>query len=174
MDELATAFTKYMDQWRAFADSQDAKLFFRQLAPMSLGWKVDDLAELDRRMTELRDLSGQIHYGWVNERWLVTAVLKQPLVGDVRLIKLMQKRPGSADPSGLDHVDFLVSGGTDAHVVLATEPGVRWTDERNGDHCHWVSVWFDDHEAKLRSDTVLQACADELLESQANIVAAVG
>jgi hypothetical protein len=34
----------------------------------------------------------------------------------------------------------------------------------------WLSIWFAGTEAKLRTDTVLQVCTDELLETQTNLL----
>jgi hypothetical protein len=49
---------------------------------------------------------------------------------------------------------------------LTQETDLEWTEEKNGDHCKWLSIWFGGTEAKLRSDTVLQVCADEMLDYQ--------
>lgn len=60
---------------------------------------------------------------------------------------------------------------SDAKVVLAAEPNLKWTEEKNGEHCKWLSLWFDSAEAKLRSDTVLDVCAAEMLDLKRELVA---
>jgi hypothetical protein len=36
-----------------------------------------------------------------------------------------------------------------------SKPDLKWSEEKNGDHCKWLSIWLDGAEAKLRRDTVL-------------------
>ncbi len=170
IDELCHAMEVYHGKWHAFIGERNNKDFFEGLKPTAVAWKVLNRAEFDDRVTSLRELSSQIHFGWVNERWLVTFYLKEEcLSGNVRIIKLMERRPGSTDPIGLDHVDFLLPKG-DAKPILSKEKDIRWTEEKNGDHCEWLSVWFDGTEAKLRSDTVLQVCSDELIDAQKRLL----
>jgi hypothetical protein len=169
-DELCHAMEHYHDQWHAFVKTRDDQTFFEALKPTAVAWKVFDRAELDRCVADLQDMCDQIHYGWVNERWLVTMHLRdEVLSGNVQLIKLMERRPSSKDPVGLDHVDFLVQK-DGAKTVVSKEPNLKWSEGSNGTHCQWLSLWFDATEAKLRTDTVLQVCADELLESQQDLL----
>jgi plasmid maintenance system killer protein len=167
LEELDTAIETYHAKWHQLVAKRQNKAFFQSLKPTAVAWKVADLPDLDARMASLREHCDQIHSGWVNERWLLTLHLKDAeLSCGVRVIKLMQRRPGSTDPIGLDHLDFLITTEGDAKAVLASEPDLKWSEEKNGDNCQWLSVWFDGTEAKLRRDTVLQVCADELLDTQ--------
>jgi hypothetical protein len=75
----------------------------------------------------------------------------------------MQRRPGSTDAVGLDHIDFMDMEETNTKAVLADESDLKWTEEKNG-LCQWTSVWFDGTEAKLRTGTVVDVCIDELEE----------
>ena len=168
--ELCRATEEYHGKWHAFVKARDDKAFFEALKPTAAAWKVLNRVELDDRLAALRDQSDYLHFAWVNERWLVTVVLKEAcLPGTIKVVKLMERRLGSTDPIGLDHIDFLLPKG-DAKEVLGKEHDLKWTEERNGDHCQWLSLWFSGTEAKLRSDTVLQACADDLLSCQTQIV----
>ena len=169
-DEYNTALKTYMQKWQRLAAARSNKAFFEGLQPTAFGWKVSDTAEFDERAQVLRDMSEQAHLGWVNERWLATFYLNEPLENGVRLVKLMERRPGSTDAVGLDNVDFLLAENVDAKAVLAAEPDLQWTEEMNGDHCQWLSVWFDGTEAKLRRDTVLQVCVDEMLDCQGQLL----
>lgn len=171
IDELNVAIEAYHTKWHKLINDRKDKEFFEALKPTSVGWKTKDLADFNARAAELQTLSEQAHLGWVNERWLGTFYLRDDVVCDVRVIKLMQRRPNSTDATGLDHLDFLLPKDSDAKKVLEQEANLEWTEEMNGDHCKWLSVWFDGTEAKLRSDTVLQVCADEMLDYQTKLLA---
>jgi hypothetical protein len=166
IDEVTKAIESYKEKWQTLLDGRTDTAFFKELRPTAVAYKVTDRAEFGQRCLELRDYCDQIHLGWVNERWLGTFHLKDTtLPWEIRVIKIMERRPNSTDPVGLDHIDFLVSPGSDTKGVLDKE-SLKWTEETNGAHCKWLSVWFAGTEAKLRTDTVLQVCADEMLASQ--------
>lgn len=171
LQELTTAINSYVAKWQAFAQERHNQVFFETLPPTAVGWKVFDHLDFEATCKQLMELSEQAHYGWVNERWLTTFYLKDDVLPQgIRIVKIMERRPGSTDAVGLDHVDFYVPKGHDAKEMVAKESEVRWTEETNGTHCTWISVWFDGTEAKLRTDTVLQVCADEMLEYQQHVL----
>lgn len=172
VDELQKYTQAFLDNWHKFAQARNDATYFEQLKPTAVGWKCTDRDELMRYFAEIRDLCEQIHFGWVNERWLISAYLKDtPLPDGIRVIKLMERRPGSTDAVGLDHVDFYsVTDGVKARIEQ--EPDVQWSEERNGEHCKWISIWTDAGEAKIRTDTVFKVCADEMLEYQQRILGA--
>jgi hypothetical protein len=168
-DELCNGMETFHDKWHAFINARENKAFFESLRPTAVAWKVFDRAELDRCVANIRGMCDQIHYGWANERWLVSLHLKDDVLsGNVSIVKLMERRPGSTDPVGFDHVDFILAEG-DVKTILAKEKDLKWTEERNGEHCKWLSLWFYGTEAKLRTDTVLQVCADEMLDVQKRV-----
>lgn len=170
LNELQTAVVAYRKKWRRLIDERQDDAFFTALKPTAVGWKVQDLDDYSKWCDELRDISEQVHYGWVNERWLATFVLRQPLdVWGLQVVKIYQRRPGSTDAVGLDHLDFLLPAESNAKAKLTKESDLKWTEETNGERCKWLSIWFDDTEAKLRSDSVLQICADEMLEYQSRV-----
>lgn len=172
VDELREKVITYLDEWAALAELRHNKAFFESLTPTAIGWKVQDRKELLEQFAELRDQCDQIHFGWVNERWLVTLHLKDlVLPGNITVIKLMERRPGSHDPVGLDHIDFY-AGDAQIAAELKHEDDLRYNEEHNGDHCSWISVWFEGGEAKLRNDTVFKVCADEMMEYEQNITGA--
>jgi hypothetical protein len=167
INELNAAINDYQLKWRTLAGTRKDRGFFDGLRPTAVGWKAVDPADFDKRFAFLRALSDQIHLGWVNERWLATFHLREPqLPWGIETIKLMQRRPGSGDATGLDHLDFLVPEGTTAAIIKTSEPDLKVTEEKNGDHCKWLSLWFGNTEAKLRSDTVFDVCASELLDTK--------
>lgn len=172
VDELQQRTQDFLDNWQTFAKQRANVDYFANLKPTAVGWKCTDRDELMRYFAEIRDLCEQIHFGWVNERWLISAYFKDvALPGSIKIVKLMERRPGSSDPVGLDHVDFY-SVTSDVKRHMEQEQDVKWTEETNGDHCKWISVWTDAGEAKLRTDTVLKVCADEMLEYEQRIIGA--
>lgn len=163
LQELNAAITDYDRKWEALVAERKDRAFFEKLRPTAVGWKATDLTDFDKRFAFLRTYSDQVHLGWVNERWVATFHLRnQKLTGDITLVKLMQLRPGSKDHTGLDHLDFFMPSGTSAAILKTSEPDLNITEEKNGTHCKWISVWFEQTEAKLRSDTVLDVCIAEL------------
>lgn len=163
-EEINTAIDIYQAKWQKMIESRKDQGFFRSLRPTAVGWKTDDFAELQRRSHELVQACDQIHSGWLNERWIITMHLREQKFGlDIELVKLMQQRPQSKDALGLDHLDFLIPQGVDPTTVLAQEKDLRWTEERNGDFCQWISIWFEGTEAKLRLDTTFDVGAAELI-----------
>lgn len=164
MDELNKAIEEYLGKWNGLVAGRKNKEFFERLKPTAIGWKVADLAEFDRLFAQWRQACDQIHVAWLNDRWLAAMHLKDSkLHGDIEIIKLMQRRPGSDDALGLDHLDFLDMEETNTKAVLAEEADLKSSEEQNG-ICNWTSIWFDGTEAKLRSHTVLDISIAELQE----------
>ncbi len=170
VDELQQRTQTFLDKWQKFAEARSDSAYFTSLKPTAVGWKCTDRDELMRYFAEVRDLCEQIHFGWVNERWIISAYLKDStLPAGIKIVKLMERRPGSTDLVGLDHVDFY-SLTDDVKRHMEQETGIKWTEEFNGEHCKWISVWTDAGEAKLRNDTVLKVCAEEMLEYEQRII----
>lgn len=162
LDEVNKAVTEYQAKWQKLTAQRTNKALFESARPTALGWKAADMAEFDKCFVELRGRSDQVHLKWLNERWIATIVLREPLAAwSVPVIKLMQRRPDSADALGLDHVDFYTPDVVDAAAMRTKEPGVKWTDEENG-ISKWLSLWFDGTEAKLRRESVLTVCIAEM------------
>jgi hypothetical protein len=76
----------------------------------------------------------------------------------------MQRRPNSQDALGLDNVNFLAPDFGQIEEVLQDEPDLKWTHESCGPHSQWISLWFDDTEAKLRPISVLDVSLTEFQE----------
>jgi hypothetical protein len=171
LKELTAAIMVYKEKWDALTAATTDRVFFDSLQPTSVGWKTEDLADFNQCFDELRDASDQVHMGWVNERWIATFHLKdETLPMGLSVVKLMQRRPGSSDATGLDHLDFYFEpGDVRAKDVMANE-SFEWTEEVNGERCKWISIWFADTEAKVRSDTVLEVCAQEMKDVEKQIL----
>lgn len=164
LEELNTAIDIYVAKWRKLLDGRRNKKFFERLKPTAVAWKVEDFADFQARFHSLREQCDQIHMNWMNERWIATMHLKEgvKLGLDIEVVKLMQRRPNSKDAVGLDHVDFLIPENIDASTILAAESGLSWTDEENGEFCKWISIWFENTEAKLRTNTTFGVCIAEM------------
>lgn len=171
LEEVDKATAAYFKKWALLIESRANKDFFGSLKPTSIGWKTTDINEFNDVFLELRDQCDQIHLGWVNERWLASLHLKETsLPGGIQIIKLMQRRPNSTDPIGLDHLDFYAKSEEEIKQVLASEPDLDATEESNNPLCHWHSIRFDGTEAKLRADTVFDVCIAELRQANGRII----
>jgi hypothetical protein len=164
IDELNAAIQAYKAKWDALVAGRKSKEFFESLKPMSAGWKTVDQADFDNRFLFWRDHADTITMSWANERWLVTFHLKDEvqLALGMRLFILMQRRPNSADPVGLDHIDFYTPDRAWAEDIIKKEGDLKWSQEENGKYCAWTSLWFDGTEAKLRDNTKLDVSIAEL------------
>lgn len=165
IDELNTAISEYWTKWQALVAARHNKAFFEGLKPTAAGWKVTDRAEYDRICKELHDQSDRIVETWMNGRWIAKCVLRDSeLSGHIKIIKVMQRRPGSDDAIGLDHLDFYSPPLTEVESVLQKESDLKWTRETNDilEGYDWLSIWFEGTEAKLKNDTVLDIIATEL------------
>lgn len=164
--EIIAAYSEYLEKWQRMVTARHNKTFFEQLKPVALGWKVADKESYIALYTEHHDSCERIVETWMNGRWIAKLYLKQDsAVNGVRIVKLMERRPGSDDALGLDHVDFY-SRSQDIRQVLEQEPDLEWTLESNDviDKYEWLSVWFENTEAKIKSDTVLDIIIKELEE----------
>jgi hypothetical protein len=167
MQELDEALGVYFKEWNAWV--KNAKEFdFSDLAPMHAGWKVSDEASLGHKMTKLLHATWQGHIGTVDNRKIALLALTQPLVG-VPVLQLMQLRPDSNDPLGLDHVAFYCANMAPLVAVLE-KSSYRWEHQSNPGHS-WVSLWFgpSKREAKFFDHTSLDLGAGELTEASERI-----
>ena len=174
LNELNTALQEYDGKWQTLVAARKDKAFFAALKPVAVGWKTEDRVEYDKLVAELHDQADQIVETWMNGRWIAKLHLKDTaLANGVTILKIMQRRPGSEDAVGLDHVDFYSSDVVDAEPILKQEPNLNWTRENNDviEGYDWISVWFDGAEAKLKSNTVLDIVQAELHELNKKIVA---
>jgi len=173
-DQANQAIDEYQSKWGAFISQRKNKEFFERLKPTAIGWKTADLAEYDQLLNQWRDACDQIVTVRLNDRWVTKLHLRDTkLHGDIEIIKLMQRRPVSSDAVGLDHLDFYDTEVVNTATVLAEETDVKWSEEENG-VSKWVSVWFDNTEAKLRAGTVIDVTVQELQELNQKILDARG
>lgn len=165
IDELDTATRDYQTKWRVLVEGRTDKAFFETLKPTAAGWKTADREEYRRLIAELHDHTDHVIETWMNGRWIAKLHLRdRRLAGDIEIVKIMQRRPGSADAVGLDHVDFYTPEFARAEETLKSEPDLKWSWESNDviENYDWLSIWFDGTEAKIKGDTVLDIVVAEL------------
>ena len=173
LEEIQVAVEDYQKKWADFVSQRRDESFFTRLKPVAVGWKVADQAEYGRLYNELRDVCDKTVETWMNERWVAKLHLKQStLPAGIEIIKLMQRRPGSRDSVGLDHLDFYSPAAADAEKILKSEKSVKWTLETHDvtDNYQWLSIWFAGTEAKLKPYTVIDLVVRELQELNHSIV----
>jgi hypothetical protein len=174
IDEIQTALTAYEDRWQTFVDGRTDKQFFGQLRMTAVGWKVADREAYDKAVAELHDQASHIVETWMNGRWIAKVLLRdRSFANGVTIIKIMQRRPGSDDALGLDHADFYSPAVSECEPILEAEKDVNWSHESNDiiEGYGWISIWFDNTEAKLKSDTVLDIVMAELQQANKQITA---
>jgi hypothetical protein len=173
-DTLNQHLGTYLENWQKLVQARNNTEFFASLKPVAVGWKVADRAEYDKLCHDLHDACDKIIETWMNGRWIAKLHLKDStLNGGITIIKVMQRRPGSSDALGLDHVDFYGKRADKLEEILKHESGLTWTWESNDavTGYRWISLWFNSTEAKVRDATVLDTIIGELAELNNDIIA---
>jgi len=166
------ALKTYLEKWEQLVAQTQNQEFFQSLKPVTVGWKVSDHHDYVKLYEELREHCDMTVEKWMNQRWIAKLHLRNTtLAGGIEVIKLMERRPASTDSVGLDHVDFYSPAVTRAEAILSAEPDLRWTHEENDTVAgyNWISIWFNDTEAKLKSDTIYDVLTTELQEINEHI-----
>lgn len=138
--------------------------------PHAFGWKVANVQEFNKTLGSILTIGiQQLHVGVVNERYIASVVLNEAIEGMV-IVKLMQRRAGSDDALGLDHVDFITTNIQSAVGELKEVDELSVVHESNDAH-EWVSVRFGEREAKLVDHSVLDLCISELQGARDSLLA---
>ena len=169
IDELNNAIDDYKGKWQKLTAQRSDKPFFEALFPTSVGYKAVDRTEFDRCVAELQDLCSDVLFVWMNDRWVAKMILREPIGWGIGIVKVLQRRPGSTDVAGFDHVDFY-SHKNEAEIerTLAKED-LKWTHEENRTDYTWASIWFDNTEAKIKNYTILDIEMRQLADVNARI-----
>jgi hypothetical protein len=109
-------------------------------------------------------LVSQCHIGFVDKRYIASVVFKEPIYKNIYVLKLMQRRPKSSDPVGLDHIDFMVNNLGVFEDELKKKQVPKWSHEANEVH-GWISVWFDGSELKFKDHIVVDVGVKELQDA---------
>lgn len=173
LDEINAALETYEQKWQKLIAVRHDRKFFAEMKPTTVGWKTEDREEYDHILAELHDQTDKIIETWMNGRWVAKLHLKDTqLANGAEIMKVMQRRPGSTDAVGLDHVDFYSPEIAHAESHLGGEKDLKWSWESNDvtENYRWISIWFDGTEAKLKSDTVLDIVSKELTELSQQLI----
>lgn len=162
-EALSQSLDRYFMKWDEYVARMGLFSIADKMRPVAVGWKVGSRAEYRRAMSVLDNFAMQIHSVSVSGRKIATVVLEKPLVRGISVIKVIERREGSRDVVGLDHVDFylpIVEG-----IAEMLERGeANWRRQGNGQYKR-LSVRFGPeslYEAKIIDHTVLNIAADEL------------
>lgn len=162
-EALSQSLEKYFFKWDEYVSRMGLYGIAEKMRPVAIGWKVGSRAEYRRAMSVLDNFAVQIHSVSVGKRKIATVVLEKPLARGIQVIKVIERREGSRDVVGLDHVDFylpIVEG-----IAEMLERGeANWRRQGN-DKYKRLSVRFGPeslYEAKIIDHTVLNIAADEL------------
>jgi hypothetical protein len=168
MQEIQIALQKYFEDWDDWT-VQAKEFAFGDLKPMHAGYKVREESDLGRKISELLTETEQGHIGTVDKRKIALLSLKEP-VENVPVLQIMQLRPGSSDPLGLDHVAFYCADMQSLETALKGAP-YKWEHQSNPGHA-WISLWFgkNNREVKFFDHTSLDLGSRELSEASQKII----
>ncbi len=162
-EALSQSLDKYFMKWDEYVARMGLYGIAEKMRPVAVGWKVGSRAEYRRVMSVLDNYALQIHSVTVGKRKIATVVLNEPLARGITVIKVIERREGSRDVVGLDHVDFylpMIEG-----IAEMLERGeANWRRQGSGEYKR-LSVRFGPeslYEAKIIDHTVLNIAADEL------------
>lgn len=162
IEDLNKAIRGYKTKWDALLEERNDKSFFHALKPTAVAWKTADRVEYDKILAELHETSDIVVENWWDGRWIAMLHLREfKLAEDIEVVKLMQRRPSSSDATGIDHIDFYSPKVVNANGILSHEPQLKWSHETGG-LTKWISIWFANTEAKLRTHTIIDSCTRDL------------
>lgn len=162
-EALSLSLEKYFMRWDEYVSRMGLYSIAEKMMPIAIGWKVADRTEYRRVMSVLDNYASQIHSVTVGKRKFASVILSKPLARNITVIKVIERREGSRDAVGLDHVDFylpIVEG-----IAEMLERGQANWRRQGSDTYNRISVRFGPEslfEAKIIDHTVLNMAADEL------------
>jgi hypothetical protein len=161
-DLLKTSLLSYEKAWKAFIVINHFESIESSWQRVAISWKVEHKVALYGNLRLIGDQAEQIHIGTINDRFIAMAILKKPYSG-VRMIKLLERRPGSQDPLGLDSVDYRVDDLEKTYELL--KAAGAHVEEQHNDWHNWLSLRFGkDHEfeAKFMDHSLLNLVDKQL------------
>lgn len=166
VDKLSSETASYFKKW----DSFRTQVGIVVQRPSTIGWKVEDLDEFNSILGKLLNdkLTRQCHVGYVDGRYIASIIFLNPIYKDIQILKLMQRRASSSDATGLDHVDFYVKDLSAIEREFTQKKIVDWSHESNASH-HWISLRFDNTEAKFVDHLVIDVCIMELQQASLDL-----
>lgn len=162
-EALSQSLDKYFAKWDEYTSRMGIYSIAEKMRPVAVGWKVGSRAEYRRAMSVLDNFAVQIYSVTVGKRKIATVILEKPLMRGISVIKVIERREGSRDIVGLDHVDFYLPI-IDGIAEMLERGEANWRRQGN-DTYKRLSVRFGPeslYEAKIIDHTVLNIAADEL------------
>jgi hypothetical protein len=172
---LIGALQRYKIAWRKLVEEYKLDDFTEYAIPTTLSWKVGDKGHLYEDLYKIRKETEQVHIGTVNDRFIASVVLHEPLDAELWIIKILERRATSTDPLGLDSIDYLVPNLQQTYDGLKAA-GLYVVKEHNDVH-EWLSMRFGDNdqfEAKFTDHLVIQVAEKELKMSEDDILKKLG
>lgn len=157
------ALDAYEAAWKAFLVVHHLESLKQIARPTTLSWKVATKTELFANLEAIARLTEQVHIGTVNNRFIASVVLHEPLENGLAIIKILERRTGSNDALGLDSIDYLVDD-TDHVLALLRAAQAQVAAEHNEVH-DWLSLRFGESnqfEAKFTDHLVIDVAIKEL------------
>ncbi len=170
-EALSQSLDKYFLKWDEYVARMGLYSIAEKMRPVAVGWKVGSRAEYRRAMSVLDNFAVQIHSVTVGKRKIATVVLTEPLARGITVIKVIERREGSRDAVGLDHVDLYLPI-VDGIAEMLERGEANWRRQGN-DKYKRLSVRFGPeslYEAKIIDHTVLEIAADELVYASKKIL----
>lgn len=162
MESVVKALHEYEAAWKAFLVVHHLEPLSQLAKPTTLSWKVADKIELYRNLAENAGQIEQVHIGTVNGRYIASCALHETFEG-LPILKILERRPGSDDPLGLDSLDYLVKDEEEVFQLVKAAGGAI---EKQSNEVHaWLSLRFGDkkqYEAKFTDHLVLEVGMKEL------------
>ncbi|MDP9212077.1 MAG: hypothetical protein M3N59_02260 [bacterium] len=157
-------------RWKGLLDGHAtlaAGLKAHDPVPTTVGIKVEGQAALLETIATYFVQGDQAHFGPVDGRTIATIRKPEPILGEVRFIKVLERKPGKDDPTGIEHLDVLLSGNPDMADVLrqCQAAGLDAREQHNESH-GWVSIDHRGFEFKLTDHTVWDVCIKEMREAK--------
>lgn len=162
-EALSQSMDRYFNKWDEYVARMGLFAIAEKMRPIAVGWKVGSRAEYRRVMSVLDNYAVQIHSVNIGKRKVATVVLAEPLAREINVIKVIERREGSRDIVGLDHVDFYLPI-VEGLAEMFERSQANWRRQGN-DTYKRLSVRFGPeslYEAKIIDHTVLNIAADEL------------
>ncbi len=130
--------------------------------PSALGLKVLDATYLFSTVQAYFEQGDQVHFGPVDNRTIAVIWKQDPLALTIQYVKILQRRPGSDDLCGPEHLDLEIFAEVQFEelqqrlAALGIDCGVQ----RNASH-EWLSIRYEEFEFKLVKEPVWVVCVQE-------------
>lgn len=162
-EALSQSLDKYFIKWDEYVARMGMFSIAEKMRPTAVGWRVADRTDYKRAISVLDPFAAQMHSVTVGGRKIATVILTKPIGRGIKVIKVIERREGSRDVVGLDHVDFYLPF-LEGLAEMLDRGEANWRKQGNKKY-EKLSVRFGPEslfEAKISDHTVLNIAAEEL------------